>query len=116
MGSDLTRDGGRSVCAHERKRDDRRKSSFSVRVLARVSGPQPGVRLAHRAEDLLHVARPHRSMAGRDGTTAQVLGKELEHGDRVGWECVGIDVSGVAEQGRQSSGSTGGEGPLCRNS
>jgi hypothetical protein len=75
-----------------------------MHVQARVRGPHPGVCLAHRADDVLHVARPHVSTAGSEGDGPQMLYKDLEQWDRVGGEGIGIMFETGAEVEPQEFG------------
>jgi hypothetical protein len=85
-------------------------------VKARVSGPHPGVRLAHRTEGVLHVVKPHRlTAAGGEGAALQALCKDLEQGDRVRCEGIGITSETSAEVEPQEAGGAGSGEALRRN-
>ena len=51
---------------------------FAMGVQARVWGPQPGVRLAHRSYGILHCPRADSVAAGSDRAGAIALSEELE--------------------------------------
>ena len=77
-------------------------------TLARVWGPQPGIRLSHRAEGILHRARADGVPAGSDGAVAEALGEDLEERDRVMGEVIGGNAKVGAELDPQLPGFGGG--------
>ena len=68
-------------------------------VQARVRGPHPGIRLAHRSDGVFHRASSDGVTAGRDSTGPDALGKELEEGNGIAREVMGIDGNACAEGG-----------------
>ena len=97
---------------------ERRKPEVEmpVGVQARVRGPHPRIRLAHRSHGILHRASSYGVTTGSDGTRAEALGKELEERNGVARKVVGVHSDAFAEGAPEAPGCVGGGGALVRDS
>ena len=87
-----------------------------MNIHARVRGPHAGIRLTNGADGVFHCPSPERSTAGCNGAGAQALGKDLQDGNGIIREDVGVDLEVGTELQPQLPGPGSGMDSLSRYS
>ena len=86
----------------------------TMKIQARVWGPQPGIRLANRSYGVLHCPSADRVAAGSDCAGAVLLGKQEEEWHGVTAQSVGVKMESGTEVFPEPPRGTGVGGSLAR--